>query len=295
MRIISDRYSDRNVWGPHWCVPHRDRTLLAARTRQRLTRRKRHHDMNAQPLPTTDGLAVTLSGGGSFGAAHVGVLQVLEERGIHPSIITGTSSGALIGAAYAAGRSGRALERVARGFSWNRIARWTFQPRWGLLDTRIMAQSLQGYLGEDPLIEDLPRRFGAVATDLRTRRAVIIDRGRLSDALRATIDVPALLPPVRIDGRLLADGGMVDNVPHAAARALGAERVIVVHLHAKWENVRMMRTVTQTADLANDPSVVLVQPEMERMAQWTMRDIPRLIAEGRRAATVALDRTDVLP
>ena len=124
---------------------------------------------------------------------------------------------------------------------------------------------------------------------------MILDKGRLSLALRATIAVPGLLPPVRVHGRLLADGGMIDNVPHTAARKLGAERVIVVHLHAKWENVRMMRTVTQTADLASDPSVVLVQPEMERMAQWTMRDIPRLIAEGRRAATVALDRAELQP
>lgn len=251
--------------------------------------------MNPDIRPTTDGLALTLSGGGAFGAAHVGVLQVLEEHGIFPSIVTGTSSGALIGSAYAAGLSGEALERVARGFRWNQIARWSFKPRWGLLDTSVMSDAMRKLLGEDPLIEDLPRRFGAVATDLRTREAVIIDHGRLSAALRATIAVPALLPPVRIDGRLLADGGMVDNVPHAAARELGAERVIVVHLHAKWENVRMMRTVTQTADLAKDPSVVLVQPEMERMAQWTMRDIPRLIAEGRRATTAALNAAEIMP
>jgi NTE family protein len=65
--------------------------------------------------------------------------------------------------------------------------------------------------------------------------------------------------------------------------------VIVVHLHAKWENVRMMRTMTKTAELARDPSVTLIQPEMERMAQWTMRDVPRLIAEGRRATRAALE------
>lgn len=247
----------------------------------------------AKEFPDDDPrLGVTLSGGGAFGAAHVGVLQVLEERGIRPGIVTGTSSGALVGSAYAAGLDGEAIERVARGFRWNRIARWTLQPRWGLLDTNVVTDAIHRLLGEDPRIEDLPRRFGAVATDLRTRKAVTLDRGPLSAALRATIAVPGLLPPVRLGGRLLADGGMVDNVPHAAARALGAERVIVVHLHAKWENVRMMRTVTATADLAQDPSVVLIQPEMERMAQWTMRDVPRLIAEGRRAAETALDAAD---
>jgi len=237
-------------------------------------------------------LAITLSGGGAFGAAHVGVLRVMEERGIRPRIVTGTSSGALVGAAFAAGLDGEEIEAVARRFRWNRIARWTMRPRWGVLDTTVVADAIRGLLGEDPRIEDLPRRFGAVATDLRTRRAVTLDKGPLSAALRATIAVPGLLPPVRLGGRLLADGGMIDNVPYTAARHLGAERVVVVHLHAKWENVRMMRTITQTADLARDPDVVLIRPEMERMAQWTMRDVGRLIDEGRRAADAAFDAAD---
>lgn len=234
-------------------------------------------------------LGLTLSGGGAFGAAHVGVLQVLEERGIRPGIVTGTSSGALVGCAYAAGLSGAAIEKLALRFRWTRIGTWSWKPRWGLLDTQVMAESIRRLLGEDPRIEDLPRRFGAVATDLRTRQAVTIDKGPLSAALRASLAVPGILPPVRLGGRVLADGGMVDNVPHAAARELGAGRVIVVHLHAKWENVRMMRTTTKISALLADPTVVLIQPEMERMAQWTMRDVPRLIAEGRRAAEAALD------
>jgi NTE family protein len=235
------------------------------------------------------GLGLTLSGGGAFGAAHVGVLQVLDERGIQPGIVTGTSSGALIGAAYAAGVDSGRIEEIARKFRWSRIAAWTLRPRWALLDSRAVAGAVVALLGEDPLIEDLPRRFAAVTTDLRTRRIVALDSGRLSTALRATMAVPGLLPPVRVGGRLLADGGMVDNVPFGTAREIGAERVVVVRLHAKGENVRMMRTVANTAELVQDPSVVLIQPEMERMAQWSMRDVPRLIAEGRRAAEAAFD------
>ena len=235
------------------------------------------------------GLGLVLGGGGAFGAAHVGVLQVLAERGIQPGIVTGTSSGALVAAGYAACLETEAIERATRSFRWGAIARWSLTPRWGLLDTTAIVGAVSTALGEDPLIEDLPRRFAAFATDLRTRRGVILDEGPLSLALRATVAVPGLLPPVRRGGAVLADGGMIDNVPVAAARALGASRVIVVRLHAKWENVRMMRTVTRTADLVQDPSVVLIQPEMEGMAQWTMSDVPRLIAEGRRAASVALD------
>lgn len=234
-------------------------------------------------------LGLTLGGGGAFGAAHVGVLQVLAERDIHPGIAVGTSSGALIAAAYAAGLPLDDIERAVRAFRWRAIAAWTRHPRWGLLDTRVVTGAVVAALGEDPLIEDLPRRFAAYATDLRTRRGLLLDHGPLSEALRSTIAVPGLLPPVRRGAALLADGGMIDNVPVAPTRALGATRLIVVRLHAKWENVRMMRTVTRTADLMSDPSVVLIQPEMERLAQWTMSDVPRLIARGRAAAEVALD------
>lgn len=238
-------------------------------------------------------LGLALSGGGAFAAAHVGVIQVLAERGLRPGIVTGTSSGALVAAAYAAGVEPAAIERATLEFRWRTVARWSLRPRWGLLDSRVLDDAVRRALGGDPLIEQLPRRFAALATDLRTRRAVIIDHGPLSLALRSTIAVPGLLPPVRRDGTLLADGGMVDNVPIAAARALGASRVVVVRLHAKWENVRMMRTTTRTAELTRDPSVVLIQPEMEGMAQWTMSDLPRLVAEGRRAAMEALDASQL--
>lgn len=242
-----------------------------------------------EPVTDDDGLALVLGGGGAFAAAHVGVLQVLAERGIRPGIAVGTSSGALVAAAYAAELDQGAIERAAREFRWGAIARWSLSPRWGLLDTAAVRDSVIRVLGRDPLIEELPRRFAAYATDLRTRRGVVIDEGPLSLALRSTIAVPGILPPVRRAAALLADGGMVDNVPVEAARMLGASRLIVVRLHARWENVRMMRTVSRTAELAGDPAVVLIQPEMERMAQWTMSDVPRLIAEGRRAALVALD------
>ena len=128
-----------------------------------------------------------------------------------------------------------------------------------------------------------------MATDLRTRQAVVIDKGPLNLALRATIAVPGLLPPVRRGSQVLMDGGMVDNVPVSAARQLGASTVIVVRLHAKWENVRMMRVVSSTAELEEDPSIILIQPEMEGLAQWSMADVPHLIEEGRRATREALD------
>jgi NTE family protein len=237
-------------------------------------------------------LGLALSGGGAYGAAHVGVLQELRARGIRPGIVTGTSSGALVAAAYAADLPLEVIERAARAFRWSSIARMSMTPRLGLLDSGALTEAIHRTLGENLLIEDLPRRFAAVATDLRTRRPVVIDRGPLELALRATIAVPGLLPPVRRGRQVLMDGGMVDNVPVGAARHLGASRVIVVRLHAKWENVRMMRVAASAARLEEDGSVVLVQPEMSGLAQWTMADVPRLVDEGRRAAREALDADD---
>ena len=232
---------------------------------------------------------LVLSGGGAYGAAHVGVLRELAERGIRPGIVAGTSSGALVAAAYAADVAQEDIERAARAFRWSSIARMSLGARWGLLDAGALTDAVNRLLGEDPLIEDLPRRFAAVATDLRTRRSVVIDEGPLSVALRATIAVPGLLPPVRRGRQVLMDGGMLDNVPVSAARHLGASSVIVVRLHAKWENVRMMRVTASAAELDADPTVTLIQPDMTGLAQWSMTDVPQLIAVGRRAAREALD------
>lgn len=240
-------------------------------------------------------LGLVLSGGGAYGAAHVGVLQELEARGIRPGIVAGTSSGALVAAACAADVPQDAIERAALAFRWSSIARMTLSPRWGLLDSGALTDAIRRTLGEIPLIEHLPRRFAAVATDIRTRRPVVIDSGPLSVALRASIAVPGLLPPVRRHGQVLMDGGMVDNVPVNAARHLGATKVIVVRLHAKWENVRMMRVATSAAQLEADRSVLLIQPEMTGLAQWSMADVPRLMEEGRRAAREALDAETRLP
>jgi NTE family protein len=234
-------------------------------------------------------LGLALSGGAAYAAAHVGVLQELGERGICPGIVAGTSSGALVAAAYAADVPQEAIERAARAFRWSAIARMSLTPRLGLLDTGAVTDAIHRTLGNDPLIEELPRRFAAVATDLRTRQSVVIDRGPLNLALRATIAVPALLPPVLRGSQVLMDGGLIDNVPLRAARQLGAATVIVVRLHAKWENVRMMRVVSSIAELEEDPSIILIQPEMEGLAQWSMADVPHLIEEGRRATRQALD------
>jgi len=236
-------------------------------------------------------IGLALGGGGALGAAHVGVLRVLAEKHIRPDIVTGTSAGALVGAAYAAGIPIRTIEKIVRDASWSTFGRLTAKPRLGLLDTSALAATIDD-LGGDPLIEDLPRRFGAVATDLRTRKAMLLTAGPLSEALRASIAVPGLFPPVRTGGHILVDGGIAANLPIEAARTMGADLVIAVRLRPEWERLPIVRSAAGIARMEREPSTILIQPDLRGMSQWSRDDVPRLIAAGREAAAETLESLD---
>ena len=128
------------------------------------------------------------------GAAHVGVLRALAKRDIRPEIVTGTSAGALVGGAFAADLPLDLIEEKVRAANWATFGKLTLAPRLALLDTSVLSESVS-VLGENPRIESLPRRFGAVATDVRTRSAVVLTDGPLDLALRASIAVPGLFAP----------------------------------------------------------------------------------------------------
>ena len=122
----------------------------------------------------------------------------------------------------------------------------------------------------------------------------MIDRGPLDVALRASIAVPGLFPPVRNEGRLLVDGGLVANLPLAAARRLGADRMIAVRLRPEWDRIPIGATSDQVAALENQPGVLVIRPEVSGMAQWSRVDVPRLVDAGYAAACQALDEQGVL-
>lgn len=174
-------------------------------------------------------LGIALGSGSARGWAHIGALRALEERGLAPDVVTGTSIGALVGAAYVAGQLDR-LEAFARSLEWRDVV--------GYLDLSfsgglIRARRLFDYFAEhfeDVAIEDLDRPFAAIATDLGTGQEVWMTKGSLLEAVRASIAIPGLITPVRRDGRWLSDGGMVNPVPIAPCRALGADWIVGVEL-----------------------------------------------------------------
>lgn len=176
-------------------------------------------------------IGLALSSGGPRGAAHAGVLRVLEEHHIPIDIIVGTSMGAMVGGAYAAGVPITRIEEEWLKTDLLRVAR-SFLPTFplhGWSSGSNVLKMLQGLLGQVK-IEDLPIKFAAVATDIETGTEVILQKGSLVEAIRASSSIPGLFVPVEHDGRFLVDGGLVNPLPVDVVRRLGAEVVIAVDL-----------------------------------------------------------------
>ncbi len=184
-------------------------------------------------IPPKIGLA--LGGGAARGFAHVGVIQVLEEAGIRPDFVAGTSAGSLVAAIYASGKNGAQLQRVAETMEEATIADWTL-PLFsrGVLRGDALARYVNTQVA-GKLIEDMPLSLGIVATDLNTGSDVLFQRGDTGTAVRASSAVPAVFQPVKISGHEYVDGGLVSPVPVRAARKMGAELVIAVDISSAPE------------------------------------------------------------
>ncbi len=184
-----------------------------------------------RPAPSAPRLGLALGGGSARGWAHIGVIRALEEAGLYPAVVAGCSIGAVVGGCYAAGKLDL-LEAFALGLTKRRVM--------GLLDLRLSGSGLIGGARlrrrlvqdlADRRIEDLPVRFAGVATELGTGHEVWLSRGPLVEAVQASYALPGIFPPVRLEGRLLMDGTLVNPVPVALARALGADLVVCVNLN----------------------------------------------------------------
>ena len=176
-------------------------------------------------------VGLALGAGGARGLAHIGVLQILTEAGIPIDSVVGTSSGALVGAIYAAGQLEN-FERQVRDYEWTDVlAMWDpVWPRSGIMSGSKALERLAGLVGEWR-VEDLAVAFGAVSVDLVTGDEILIRRGRVADAVRASISVPGVFVPLRAGRRLLVDGAIRNPVPVSALGEMGADLRIAVNLH----------------------------------------------------------------
>ncbi len=173
-----------------------------------------------------------LGGGAARGFAHIGVIRALVASGLVPEVIAGTSIGAVVGGCYAAGRLD-GLETWARALTTRSVLGYldVSLSGAGLIWGNRLAKRLEAEL-DDIAIEELPCRFAAIATEIGTGHEIWLTRGRLADAVRASYTLPGIFAPVHLGGRWLVDGTLVNPVPVAAARALGARLVIAVNLTA---------------------------------------------------------------
>ncbi len=240
-------------------------------------------------MNTSGNIGLALGGGAVLGAAHVGVLKAIEELGINLSYLTGTSIGAFVSAFYAFGIKSDELAEIARELKWLDITRITLS-KYGLLSNEKLGELVIKYIG-DRNIEDADIPLAMLATDIATGERVVIDKGPVASAVMASTCIPGIFKPVEINGRLLVDGGIVENVPIQANRQLGADYIIAVDLNSNHntkmpDNILdvilnsfhfiMKQTVkphTKTADL-------LIEPDLSAFNMSNMSQVEGLMEKG---------------
>jgi NTE family protein len=300
------------------------------------------HAQPAEPVPPRPRIGLVLSGGGARGLAHIGVLRVLEELKVPVDLIVGTSMGAVVGGAYASGRSVDELEALVKRANWNAIlsdrpARDRLSIRRREDDERLpsriefgfnlergamlpsgaaangqleatLASLLPALRAEEPL-RKLPIPFRAVATDLLSGAMLDQADTPLFQALRASMAVPGVFAPLRVNGRPLVDGGLVRNLPVDLARQLGADVIIAVNVGTP---LLEDREITSAVTVANQmlqilteqnvkrslrelqPQDIVIDPDLPGMGFMEFSRADEAIATGRRAALAAVARLQAL-
>jgi NTE family protein len=191
-------------------------------------------------------LALALGGGSALGFAHIGFLQVLDENNIKVDAIAGTSMGALIGAFYAFGYSGKELEKISLEKIYARQFVVDLAPITFLKDGFISGKKITSVFHQffdQKNIEDIKLPYKSVAVDMFTGKPYIFERGSLAEAVRASISIPGVFKPVKKEEMLLVDGGVIDNVPCDVAKQFGTDVVISVDVLGDYELKKAPKTV----------------------------------------------------
>jgi NTE family protein len=287
----------------------------------------------AQSEPERPRIGLALSGGGARGAAHVGVLQVLEELHVPVDSIAGTSMGAMIGGIYAAGVPIERIDRVMREANWADLlddrpsfrdlvfrrkedaSRYLVDFELGIRGHKfrqprgLRAGQKLGFEARALLLDTvpesdfsrLPTPFWAVATDIETGERVVLDHGDLVESILASLAVPGVFAPVEIGGRLLVDGGIVDNLPVDLVRDAGADVVIAVDVGTPLANRDKLRSMfsvfgqtmsflTRTNSAASLRAAdVVISPDLKGISTTDFPSAPDAIARGRTAALAMRD------
>ena len=242
-------------------------------------------------------VALALGGGAARGFAHIGVIEVLEENGIHPDMVTGTSAGSFVAAMYAAGRTGKELETIALNLDESRLTDWAFPGR-GMIRGTALADYIREQVGNRSF-DQMKISLGIVATDLDTGKPILFRRGDVGTAVRASSAVPAVFTPVRIGTHEYVDGGLTSPVPVRSARDMGADVIIAVDisqlpdggdtrdpLHMLLQTFSIMSRSINELELKE--AEIVLHPKLTGVAGTDFTVRKKNIEAGREAALAAL-------
>lgn len=287
-------------------------------------------------------VGLVLSGGAARGLAHIGVLKALEERGIKIDAIAGTSMGAVVGGLYASGYKIDELEKLALNIDWQQALsdappredvpfrrkqddrdflvkqKLSFRDDGSLglplgviqgQNLALLLESLLAHTSDTRDFDKLPIPFRAVATDIANGEKVVFRKGHLPQVIRASMSIPAVFAPVELNGRLLVDGGMTDNIPLDVAREMGVDVAIVVDIGTPLRNSKQLTTVVDVLNqsitlmtrrnseeqlAALKPSDVLIQPALAAFGVTDFGKAQDMIDAGYRATRILDARLAVL-
>lgn len=265
-------------------------------------------------MPDFKRFGLALGGGGARGYAHLGVMRVLEREGLQPSAIAGTSMGSLMGAVFAAGHSADDVEEFL-----SQTSIWRFldlNPLSDMLNFGELIKLLEPYV--PPRLEDFPVPFGITATDLITGTEVYFRQGDVFQAIRASIAYPGAINPIWVGHQLLADGGILNQIPVDLVRFLGSERVIAVDVtplevlreqpHKKnwWEQIfrrgidvnpiqnvyraiEIMQIRLAEVKLAVSRPDLVLRPKLEGIGLYSFQQLGQAIRDGELATEAKLE------
>ena len=250
------------------------------------------------PLYTT-GLA--LGGGAILGAAHIGILRAFEERGIKTDYISGTSIGAFVAALYAFGKTTDEIEEIALQLKWLDISSFKLS-KLSLFSNKALGDIVENILGEVDIRDaDIP--LAIIACDIKTGEKVTLTQGSVSQAVMASASLPGIYSPVEIEGRMLVDGGIAENVPVSAIQDFGADTLIAADLSAKAkynEPNDVFDVISNAISIAIDnntksrskPADLLITPDLTAKSRTNTdpEEVRHLIEIGYQEALAQLDR-----
>lgn len=255
----------------------------------------------AAPALRPPRLGLALGGGAARGFAHVGVIQVLEQNGIRPHVVVGTSAGSLVATLYASGKNGAELERVALTMEEATLTDWSLPIMGrGMLRGEALARYVRQAV-DGRLIENMSLPLGILATDLSTGQGVLFRRGDAAQAVRASSAVPGVFTPVNIAGRDYVDGGLVAPVPVSHARVMGAEVVLAVDISSDPQGNDaggLLKLLLQTTAIMGQTinrhelasAEVVLRPALSGVGSADFTSRQRSIEAGRAAMQAAMPR-----